>query len=324
MTRPEGGHAAERSCAPSGTGRGMMVGVSDSASGPTSAAAPPAEVWDAAEQLYALPPTDFVARRTELVADARQAGGADAAKQIAALRKPTVSAWTVNTLSRTRPELIEDLLTLGEQMRHAQRTMDGSGLRELSKQRRQLLDALTREAFAATGQQPGASVQDEVVATLAAALADADVGQAVQAGTLVRAARADGFGVEARPELALVGPPPAVRHRAEVAGRERDAADRERDAADLEREAAVAAQRRQAERDAELAAERSRLVRVIATARANVEKVHRSEQVKADRLGDLERQLAAARQSLDETRFALRRASAELADAEQALAELDK
>ena len=313
----------------------MMVGVSDSASGPTSAAAPPAEVWDAAEQLYALPPTDFVARRTELAADARQAGGAEAAKQIAALRKPTVSAWTVNTLSRTRPELIEDLLTLGEQMRHAQRTMDGSGLRELSKQRRQLLDALTREAFAATGQQPGASVQDEVVATLAAALADADVGKAVQAGTLVRAARADGFGVEARPELALVGPPPADQRRAKVAGREPDAADldrdeadleadRERDEADREREAAAAAQRRQAERDTELAAERSRLVRVIATARANVDKVHRSEQVKADRLGDLERQLAAARQSLDETRFALRRASAELADAEQALAELEK
>ena len=271
---------------------------------------PPAEVWDAVEQLYSLPPAEFVERRSELADQARRAGAKDAAKQIAALRKPTVSAWTVNTLSRTRPQLVADLLSLGDQMRRAQRTLDGSQLRELSRQRRQVLDALAREAFAATGQQPSASVQDEVVATLGAALADPETGAAVQAGSLVKAARADGFGDAARPELALVGAPPT------------GPIDRTADARAQRETQRLEAARADAEREAELKAERAHTDRVIAAARADLDKARRSEQTKADRLVDLERQLATARQALDEARFAVRRVEAELAEAERRRAEL--
>ena len=72
-------------------------------------------------QLYALPPEEFTAARGEAVAAARTAGDRDLAKQIGALRRPTVAAWLVNLLAHQRPDLIGDLLALGDAMRTAQR-----------------------------------------------------------------------------------------------------------------------------------------------------------------------------------------------------------
>ena len=55
----------------------------------------------AAADLYSADPENFTARRKELAAQARRAGDAEAAKSIAALGKPTKSAWLVNKLVRT-------------------------------------------------------------------------------------------------------------------------------------------------------------------------------------------------------------------------------
>ncbi len=76
----------------------------------------------------------------------------------------------------------------------AQSSLDGTALRDLSLQRRQLIDALARQAFTVAGQpSPPAATRDEVTATLAAALADPQVAERVRAGTLDRAAHAEGF-----------------------------------------------------------------------------------------------------------------------------------
>ena len=64
---------------------------------------------DAVAELYQADPDDFTQRRAELVAQAREAGQAAAAKQIAALRKPTRSAWVVNRLVRADPEVTSRL-----------------------------------------------------------------------------------------------------------------------------------------------------------------------------------------------------------------------
>jgi hypothetical protein len=56
------------------------------------------DLESAAAELYALPPGEFTARRSALAAQAREAGAAGDAKTIAALRRPTVSAWLVNQL----------------------------------------------------------------------------------------------------------------------------------------------------------------------------------------------------------------------------------
>ena len=61
---------------------------------------------EAVAELYSSSPEEFVERRRVLVARARAAGEASVAKQIAALRKPTRSAWVINQLIRSAPAVI--------------------------------------------------------------------------------------------------------------------------------------------------------------------------------------------------------------------------
>lgn len=161
---------------------------------------------DAVAELYGVAPHEFIARRAALAAAARGAGDLPAAKQIAALRKPTQSAWIVNQLARSVPSATTQLAELGAGLRKAQRTLDGTAIRELSVRRRELIDGLTRQAFAAVGQPaPPAALRDEVTTTLGAVVADPEVAGQFEAGAMARAARSDGFGATG-PLLTVVGP----------------------------------------------------------------------------------------------------------------------
>lgn len=162
-------------------------------------------VQEAVAELYSSDPDEFVERRGTLVARAREAGQAPAAKQIAGLRKPTRSAWIINQLVRSDPGVTAELASLGEELRAAQGSLDGAAIRELSQRRRELIESLTRRAFSAAGQQaPPAGVRDEVTATLGAALADPQVASHLATGALVRPLQAEGFGPPGRPALTLV------------------------------------------------------------------------------------------------------------------------
>ena len=160
---------------------------------------------EAAAELYSCDPDEFVERRGALVARAREAGQAPAAKQIAALRKPTRSAWVVNRLVRDDPAVTAELGELGEELRAAQDSLDGAAIRELSQRRRALIESLARRAFTVVGASaPPAAIRDEVTATLGAALADPQFADTLAAGALVRAVQAEGFGPVGRPTLTLV------------------------------------------------------------------------------------------------------------------------
>ena len=161
---------------------------------------------EAVAELYGVAPHEFIARRAALAAAARGAGDQPAARQIAALRKPTQSAWIVNQLARSVPSAATQLAELGAGLRQAQRTLDGTPIRELSVRRRELVDDLTRQAFAAVDQAtPPAALRDEVTTTLAAVVADPEVAGQFEAGAMARAARSDGFGATG-PLLTVVGP----------------------------------------------------------------------------------------------------------------------
>src|ERR1700683_1250097 len=160
------------------------------------------EAWS---HFYWPAPDEFVERRGALAARARSAGQAPAAKQIAALRKPTRSAWVVNRLVRADPGVTAELAELGEELRAAQDSLDGSAIRELSQQRRELIESLVRRAFTVVGvSAPPAAIRDEVTATLSAALADQQFADTLAAGALVRAVQAEGFGPVGRPTLTVV------------------------------------------------------------------------------------------------------------------------
>jgi hypothetical protein len=152
---------------------------------------------EAEAELYTADPDGFTAHRTELAERARDAGEPAVAKKIAALRKPTRSAWVVNRLVRSDPEVRSRLDSLAADLREAS---DGSRLRELTAARASLVDELTRTALEGLPAPP-AALREEVTATLDAAIADPEV--AASLGTLVRAARYAGFG-------AFAAAPPAA------------------------------------------------------------------------------------------------------------------
>jgi hypothetical protein len=147
---------------------------------------------DAADELYLGDPDEFTARRKELAAAARAAGDREAARDIAALGKPTRSAWLVNRLVRTDPTVPARLGELGDKLRAGEAALDGPSIRKLSAARRELIDSLVRAALA--GSAPSAAVREEVADTLNAALADPGIASQVAAGRLVRAAHWAGFG----------------------------------------------------------------------------------------------------------------------------------
>ena len=146
-------------------------------------------VDEVADRLYALPPEEFTAERTA-AAKEDKAG----AKEINALRKPTVGAWLVNTLAREDPDLLDQLLTLGPALAEAQRSGKGAELRTLGAQRRELIGAVTQRAFELADRTPTAAAREEVESTLEAALADPATADAVRTGRLTRSLSYAGFG----------------------------------------------------------------------------------------------------------------------------------
>ena len=144
---------------------------------------------EAEAELYTADPEDFTERRSELAERARDAGEPAVAKKITALRKPTRSAWVVNRLVRSDPEVRSRLESLAADLREAS---GGGRLRELTAARAKLVDELTRAALASVPAPP-AAMREEVTATFDAAIADPEV--AASLGTLVRAARWAGIGL---------------------------------------------------------------------------------------------------------------------------------
>ena len=63
-----------------------------------------------ADELYALPPEEFVAVRD---ARAREARGTPLAAEVRALRRPSVAAAAVDALVRAHPAVVEHVLALG-------------------------------------------------------------------------------------------------------------------------------------------------------------------------------------------------------------------
>ena len=154
-------------------------------------------VEDVEQELYAVAPEDFVALRDQLAAQARDAGDAALAKQIAALRKPTAGAWLANMLNREHPDEVRELVALGEALREAQAGLDAAQLRELGRQRHQVVAALVglaRRAAAEHGHPAGPAAATDLEGTLTAALADPDAAEALQSGRLAHGLTYAGLG----------------------------------------------------------------------------------------------------------------------------------
>ncbi len=156
-----------------------------------------------ADQLYAGPQATFTAARdaaAKSCADsAASSDGAakELAKQVKALRKPTVAAWAVNLLVRREAEQIDQVLGMAAQLRTAAADLDGPELRALTRQRRQLTTALASAARLLAREfdvRLTEAVVDQVEGVLNAAMLDPVAAEVVRTGLLVAPFTATGLG----------------------------------------------------------------------------------------------------------------------------------
>ena len=211
-------------------------------------------------RLYTVPPEQFIAERTEAVDRVRKTGDTELAATLGKLRRPTVAAWLVNLLAHQRPELVAELLALGDELRGAQRELRGADIRELSAKRRATVTALAREAHkraVAAGRPAREKLpRREVEQTLSAALADTGLAEEVRSGILTKPLEYAGFGEAPRPQLRLLkggrddsAPKQSVQQSIQQSMR----GDAEEGAADRERKAVIDAREAQKAREAEAA-----------------------------------------------------------------------
>ncbi len=219
---------------------------------------------EVADELYGLPPGEFVAARTEAARRARTAGDRALAGGIGALGKPSTAAWACNALVRDRPDEIAGLVELGDLLREAQESLAGDELRALGTQRSRLLAALTRQArvlAARLGHPISDAVAGQVEQTLRAALADPAAGEALLAGRLTGPLSYQGMGLGARPDLRVVPPPRPVRAASPATApvrRSRSGEDERARRAEDERAHRAAEERRRAAEERRRAAEERR------------------------------------------------------------------
>lgn len=171
------------------------------------------DLGSAVTWLYGLAPDDFMASRTQLAARAKAEKETGLAKAIASVRKPTVAAWVLNQLTRARPDDLTRLRELAAALHDAQEKMDGTALKQLSRQRSSLVDELVgtaSEVAAEAGVTVSGPVAVQLRDTLVAALATTAAADAVGSGQLTRALSYAGFGDVDLSE-ATAAPPPARR-----------------------------------------------------------------------------------------------------------------
>jgi hypothetical protein len=266
------------------------------------------------DDLYGLPLEQFIPRRGALVKALRQDGDRERAKEVAALRKPSVAAWAVNQLVRSQTKEAKELFEAGDALQHAQSELlegrgDGNALREAVARERDAVDALAAQArglLSADGHELTASTLEKVSDTLHAAALDPGAREQVQDGRLERELRHVGMG-EFGGALTAVAP-----GRAKPAQRTGDATTKKAKESKEAKEAEQAAEReraaarkaaRQAERDARRAAERAE--RELQASEARREKA-------AAALAEADDALAGAREQAERTAQALEAAEAEV------------
>jgi hypothetical protein len=271
---------------------------------------------EVADELYGVPPEEFVATRKQREEEARAAGDRVLARSISTLPKPSLAAWACNVLVRGHHEEIAGLVELGGLLREAQESLAGDQLRALSVQRNQLLAALSRQVVALTrklGHPVSSGVAGQVEETLRAAMADPDAGEAVLSGRLTAPLSYSGLGTGKRPDLHVVRSPaerPAAR-KAPVA-RGPSAAEKRRQQEEEARRAAEERRRRelaeaqQAADDATAAAEEAAVA--VEAEQAEVDRLDaRADELQA-RVDELTEQLDRAREECSDVGARLTRA----------------
>lgn len=141
---------------------------------------------DGVDELFTLEPAAFTAARNALAKALRTGGDKAGSAAVATLRRPSATAWALNQVARTDPDLVHDALEAGAELRAATDAAlagDRAGLRSASAEDRAASAALVRAALDLLhGGAPGAEAK--LAATVRAAVLDDDVADDLRHGIL--------------------------------------------------------------------------------------------------------------------------------------------
>jgi hypothetical protein len=153
------------------------------------------------ERLYGLPLAEFTRARNDLARALRRAGEREAADEVSALPKPSISAWTVNQLARKERLQVRALLTAAEALRDAQAGLLGGGspdeLREAAERQREVVEALlasAKEVLRSAGHAATDATLERIRETLTAVAGDEEGRRLVREGRLSKDLDPTGFG----------------------------------------------------------------------------------------------------------------------------------
>jgi hypothetical protein len=240
------------------------------------------------DELFGVELGDFVATRNRLAAELRDQGRDRASRAVRGLRKPTVSAWAVNQLSRRHGREMDELLAVSARLGDAQSSSSADAspdeLRSMARRRHELVSELARRAgsiLADAAVTPARTHLDKITTSLLSA-GDEATSELLHAGSLTHDLSPAGFGAAPAEDEQHEGAVGAIErsevvlraeHEAARLGRE---ADRAREAAaraqDEAKRAAAEAQRAGAEAE-RAAAEAERAGATAARAEAEAERV---------------------------------------------------
>ena len=251
-----------------------------------------ADYRQALRALYTAPLARFVAERKRLAAGLRAGGDPAAAKQLERLRRPTVSAWTVNQLYWHARDAFDALLAAAAPIRKGD--LSGTaGYREALKELRARAAAVLREASHAPTEATLRRVMGTLAAVAAAGGFDPD-----PAGALATDREPPGFEAAGEPRRAAV-----QARRGDYRGRSVAS----RTAASARKHLAAARAAEHAKRRAEKAreAERQRLKTAVRQASVAVQTRERA-------LGVVQKRLRVAEGAVEDAREVLRELEREL------------
>jgi hypothetical protein len=212
------------------------------------------------DRLFGLSLDEFTAARNELARRLEKDGQQAEAERVKALRKPAVSAWTINQLARREKSSVQELVDAGAAVGTAQgralRTGGaGEALREAQARQHEAVRTLVRDSgrlLEDAGRSAPTALLDRIARTLEAASATNDGRELLRAGRLTTDLEPAGF-------EALAGMAPSAAagrspRRDDLAARRRAKEEQERRRREQQERARELARRAdEAERDADRA-----------------------------------------------------------------------
>ena len=154
---------------------------------------------DVAKELYGLSPERFTEVRNTRAKEITATGDRALGAEVRRLPKPTVAAWLVNMLVRTRRSRVRELIALGPELQKAQNRGARVDVRRALDRRREIMRELVAAASKCAteaGHSMGTQVQRQLEETLEAAVVDAESAAMLRSGTLSGPLAFVGFGGE--------------------------------------------------------------------------------------------------------------------------------